>query len=252
MAILLFVLLSRHSSTASEHARASQRSYPRTGGGARAADRYVGGAASHLVLAGRVGASVSGHAGERHPHLRGQVRLSVVRRRRRVPGGRIAWRAAGPWCGTPARPDCPLRPGHPVWPHDRDQAARSCCGHHGRAGISQWLSSARRACGHRSRTDSASCADAQGGTPWSVPSLSIARRCGYVDAERLGRSDRLAGPTLIWSLQRLHFGYRHNRTVYAPPPIVNDWTGPYVGVELGAKFGDTNWTATSLRDPPGI
>ena len=40
--------------------------------------------------------------------------------------------------------------------------------------------------------------------------------------------------------------------VYAPPPIVNDWTGPYVGVELGAKFGDTNWTATSLRDPPGI
>jgi hypothetical protein len=34
----------------------------------------------------------------------------------------------------------------------------------------------------------------------------------HVDAERLGRSDRLAGPTLIWSLQRLHFGYRHNRT----------------------------------------
>jgi len=33
----------------------------------------------------------------------------------------------------------------------------------------------------------------------------------HVDAQRLGRSDRLAGPTLIWSLQRLHFAYRHNR-----------------------------------------
>lgn len=38
----------------------------------------------------------------------------------------------------------------------------------------------------------------------------------------------------------------------APPPVVSDWTGPYIGIELGGKMADSTWTATSLRDPPGV
>jgi outer membrane immunogenic protein len=35
-------------------------------------------------------------------------------------------------------------------------------------------------------------------------------------------------------------------------PVVEDWTGAYIGVELGGKYADTTWTATSLRDAPGV
>jgi len=38
----------------------------------------------------------------------------------------------------------------------------------------------------------------------------------------------------------------------APPPVYPSWTGFYVGGELGGKWADGTWTATSLRDPPGI
>jgi outer membrane immunogenic protein len=38
----------------------------------------------------------------------------------------------------------------------------------------------------------------------------------------------------------------------APPPVYSSWTGFYVGGELGGTWGDGTWTATSLRDPPGI
>jgi outer membrane immunogenic protein len=41
-----------------------------------------------------------------------------------------------------------------------------------------------------------------------------------------------------------------------PPPIAPvtpawSWSGLYVGGEIGAKWMNTSWTATSLRDPPG-
>ena len=42
------------------------------------------GAEGHLQLAGRTGAGVRRHAGERHAHLRGQVRQPVAVRRRRL------------------------------------------------------------------------------------------------------------------------------------------------------------------------
>jgi outer membrane immunogenic protein len=38
----------------------------------------------------------------------------------------------------------------------------------------------------------------------------------------------------------------------APVVPASDWTGPYIGAELGGKWSDVNWTATSLRDPPGV
>ena len=56
-----------------------------SGRGAGAADGDLGGAAGHLQLPGRTRARVPGHAGERNPHLRGQVRQHVSARRRGVP-----------------------------------------------------------------------------------------------------------------------------------------------------------------------
>ena len=45
------------------------------------------------------------------------------------------------------------------------------------------------------------------------------------------------------------------RPVYkAPPPVIApvfNWTGFYVGGELGGKWGQTNWTTTSNSDFPG-
>jgi outer membrane immunogenic protein len=38
----------------------------------------------------------------------------------------------------------------------------------------------------------------------------------------------------------------------APVVPASDWTGPYIGAELGGKWSDVGWTATSLRDPPGV
>jgi outer membrane immunogenic protein len=40
----------------------------------------------------------------------------------------------------------------------------------------------------------------------------------------------------------------------APAPFapVFTWTGFYVGAQAGGKWSDTTWTATSLRDPPGV
>ena len=62
-----------------EHA-AAQRTAPahrRSDRVAGAADRDIGGAEGHLQLARRTGAGVPGHAGERHAHLRGEVRHAV-------------------------------------------------------------------------------------------------------------------------------------------------------------------------------
>ena len=62
-----------------EHA-AAQRAAPahrRSHRVAGAADRDLRGAEGHLQLAGRAGAGVRGHAGERDAHLRGQVRHAV-------------------------------------------------------------------------------------------------------------------------------------------------------------------------------
>jgi outer membrane immunogenic protein len=36
----------------------------------------------------------------------------------------------------------------------------------------------------------------------------------------------------------------------AAPPTA-DWTGPYAGIALGAKFAETTWTTTSTSDLPG-
>ena len=63
--------------------------HARTLRGVGAADGDLGGAASHLQFAGRAGAGVRGHAGERDAHLRGQVRRPVAVRRRGVQGGRM-------------------------------------------------------------------------------------------------------------------------------------------------------------------
>jgi outer membrane immunogenic protein len=38
----------------------------------------------------------------------------------------------------------------------------------------------------------------------------------------------------------------------APVPSAVSWTGPYIGGSFGGEWGVGNWTATSLRDPPGI
>jgi outer membrane immunogenic protein len=42
--------------------------------------------------------------------------------------------------------------------------------------------------------------------------------------------------------------------VYLKAPVAPawSWTGSYVGSDVGAKWMDTTWTATSLRDPPGV
>jgi outer membrane immunogenic protein len=37
--------------------------------------------------------------------------------------------------------------------------------------------------------------------------------------------------------------------VYGPAPVQN-WTGPYVGLAVGAKWTDANWATTQLIDPP--
>jgi outer membrane immunogenic protein len=37
----------------------------------------------------------------------------------------------------------------------------------------------------------------------------------------------------------------------ALPQAVSDWTGPYVGIALGAKAAATTWTTTSTSDLPG-
>ncbi len=37
----------------------------------------------------------------------------------------------------------------------------------------------------------------------------------------------------------------------ALPPVVSDWTGPYVGIALGAKAAATTWATTSTSDFPG-
>ena len=60
----------REHAPAQRAAPAHRRSYRVAG----AADRDLRGAAGHLQLARRAGAGVPGHAGERHAHLRGQVR----------------------------------------------------------------------------------------------------------------------------------------------------------------------------------
>ena len=65
----------------------AQRAAPahrRSERGARAADRDLGGAAGHHQLAGRTGAGVQDHAGERDAHLRGGFRYLVTIRRRCV------------------------------------------------------------------------------------------------------------------------------------------------------------------------
>ena len=63
-------------------ARPGDSAYARTVRGAGAADGDLRGAQGHLELARRAGAGVPGHAGERHAHLRGQVRRHVASRRR--------------------------------------------------------------------------------------------------------------------------------------------------------------------------
>ena len=52
-----------------------------------AADRDLAGVAGHLQFAGRAGAGVPGHAGERHPNMRGQLWQSGVVRGQYVPAG---------------------------------------------------------------------------------------------------------------------------------------------------------------------
>ena len=52
---------------------------------AGAADGDGGRAARHQFVARRAGAGVPGHAGERHAHLRGQIRHDVLPRRRWIP-----------------------------------------------------------------------------------------------------------------------------------------------------------------------
>ena len=37
----------------------------------------------------------------------------------------------------------------------------------------------------------------------------------------------------------------------AMPQVVSDWSGPYVGIALGAKSAATTWTTTSTSDLPG-
>ena len=59
---------------------------------ARAADRDLGGAESHLKLAGRARTGVQRHAGKRHAHLRGKTGHAVPARNGRLPRRRRARR----------------------------------------------------------------------------------------------------------------------------------------------------------------
>ena len=99
-----------------EFRRASRhrhREYPPAQRAARvpaAADRDLGSPQRHQLVTRRARAGVPGHAGERHAHLRSQLRQSPAVRRKCFPGGRDARRPAGVGRAAAARPGDPLRP----------------------------------------------------------------------------------------------------------------------------------------------
>ena len=148
-----------------EHA-AAQRAAPahrRSLRIAGAADRDLRGAEGHLQLAGRAGAGVPGHAGERDAHLRGQVRQPVVcaKAMRSAPSRCTARRRPMPRC---AQREPVFRPG-PKRPLGRvvsDQAGRPYRRPRSEPGYIErdpLPVAARRA---RRRADRACRADAQG------------------------------------------------------------------------------------------
>ena len=110
-----------------EHA-AAQRTAPahrRSHRVAGAADRDLGGAEGHLQLARRAGAGVRRHAGECHPHLRGQVRQPDAVRGRRVTGASPCYNAPAAYVeGMRRDPVQPLAASRHAWPPGQDQAGR--------------------------------------------------------------------------------------------------------------------------------
>ena len=124
--------------------------HARTVRGAGAADGDLGGAAGHLQLAGRAGAGVPGHAGERDAHLRGQVRHACYSTRAMRSALSRMHNAPPAFAEAPA-----ARAGHPPRPGHR--LGRACCDeaggpHRRHSGTSRPTSSTIRfACARRTR-----------------------------------------------------------------------------------------------------
>ena len=100
--------------------------------------------ASSAQLARRTGAGVQGHAGERDPHLRGQVRVPVAVRGRWVSGGRAARHTARHGRKLSTRAGHSPRPAYPAWPPRANAKGVSSPRYHGGAGIPRRVRAAGR------------------------------------------------------------------------------------------------------------
>jgi outer membrane immunogenic protein len=61
----------------------------------------------------------------------------------------------------------------------------------------------------------------------------------------------LAGAVLALGMSQGAFAADMALKAAPSPPPTWSWTGLYIGGEVGGKWMDNPWTATSLRDPPG-
>ena len=179
-----------------EHA-AAQRAAPahrRSHRVAGAADRDLRGAEGHLQLAGRAGAGVPGHAGERDAHLRGQVRHAVAA----IDGDafrtcRAARRAAG-IRRVAASASRSVQPGQrdPRARHARP-SSRPYRRHRADAGYLDASPSVVPSSNSPAPGRISSCRCSRT-TSWSAPSSSTARRCAlHRQADRAGAELRRAG-----------------------------------------------------------
>ena len=166
-----------------EHA-AAQRTAPahrRSERVAGAADRDLGGAEGHHQFARRTGAGVRGDAGERDPHLRGQVRHACS-------ATTASYSTASPCIGTPPELVEFQRQRGPFQSAKPDTTcSAACCGQKVVAHVLDDAAQIRRRCHpakYRRRAISLSQCRCSRTTSWSAPSSSTARRCARSPTSR--------------------------------------------------------------------